>query len=146
MTVIEAQDEILQITKTAKTIAIVGISPNGQRASYLVTQRIIGQGMFKVYLVNPVYAGAKILGLTVLNSLKDIHEPIDIVDVFRRPDATAPIFEDAIEIRAKVVWLQPGTENEEIISCYQDRIMVIKNACLGVMTGQAFANNKKSPI
>ncbi|MGQ9744458.1 MAG: CoA-binding protein [Dissulfurimicrobium sp.] len=145
MTVIEAQDEILQITKTAKTIAIVGISPNGQRASYLVTQRIIGQGMFKVYLVNPVYAGAKILGLTVLNSLKDIHEPIDIVDVFRRPDATAPIFEDAIEIRAKVVWLQPGTENEEIISRYQDRIMVIKNACLGVMTGQAFANNK-SPI
>lgn len=142
MTIIQTQNEILQITKTAKNIAIVGISPDVQRASYLVTQRIIGQGVFNVYLVNPVHAGAKILGLTVLSSLRNIHEHIDIVDVFRRPDATAPIFEDAIEIGAKVIWLQPGTENEETISRYQDRIMVIKDACLGVMTGQAFANNK----
>lgn len=140
MTILQTQDEILQIIRSAKNIAVVGISPDNQRTSYLVTKRIIEQDVFKIYLVNPVYAGRTILGLTVLNSLKDINEPIDIVDVFRRPDATAPIFEDAIEIGAKAIWLQPGTEDKEAISRYKDRILIIKDACLGVMTGQAFAN------
>ncbi|UKL13212.1 CoA-binding protein [Dissulfurimicrobium hydrothermale] len=143
MTIIQDRDKILQLIKTARTIAVVGISPDTQRASYLVTQRVIGQGIFKVYLVNPVHAGAEILGRKVLAFLKDVPEPIDIVDVFRRPDATAPIFEDAIKTGAKIIWLQPGTENDEIISRYQDRIMIVKDACLGVMTGQAFASSKE---
>jgi predicted CoA-binding protein len=58
---------------------------------------------------------------------------VDIVDVFRRPDALEEIVLEALKIGAKYIWLQPGTENEEVIEKYKDRIDFIKTACLGVV-------------
>lgn len=139
MTVIQNQSDILKTVRGAKVIAVVGISPDTQRASYSVTERIMGQGVFRVYLVNPVHAGQEVLGRKVLSSLNEVPETIDIVDVFRRSDAIEPIFIDALDAGAKLVWLQPGTENQDVINRYQDKIMVVKDACLGVMTGAAFA-------
>ena len=91
------------------------------------------QGLHKVYFVNPVYAGQKILGIEVLPSLGDVPEPIDIVDVFRRPDALEEIVQEALKVGAKYIWLQPGTENEEVIEKYKDKINFIKTSCLGVV-------------
>jgi len=133
MAVIEDLDTIREILAAAKTIAVVGISPKKERASHYVSEWTLERGLHKLYFVNPVYAGQKILGIEVLPSLSDIPEPIDIVDVFRRPDALEEIVQEALKIGAKYVWLQPGTENEEVIEKYKDRIDFIKTACLGVV-------------
>ena len=133
MAVIEDLDTIREILKSAKTIAVVGISPKKERASYYVSEWVLERGLHKVYFVNPVYAGQKILGIEVLPSLSDVPEPIDIVDVFRRPDALEEIVKEALKVGAKYIWLQPGTENEEVIEKYKDRIDFIKTACLGVV-------------
>ncbi len=133
MAVIEDLDTIREILKGAKTIAVVGISPKKERASYYVSEWVLERGLHKVYFVNPVYAGQKILGIEVLPSLSDVPEPIDIVDVFRRPDALEEIVKEALKVGAKYIWLQPGTENEEVIEKYKDRIDFIKTACLGVV-------------
>jgi predicted CoA-binding protein len=133
MAVIEDLETIREILRNSKTVAVVGISPKPERASYYVSQWVLERGLHKVYFVNPVYAGREILGIEVLPSLSDIPEGVDIVDVFRRPDALEEIVLEALKIGAKYIWLQPGTENEEVIEKYKDRIDFIKTACLGVV-------------
>lgn len=137
--IIEQQDDIFRAVRQARVIAVVGISEDQERPSYMIAQRIIDYNRFKIYLVNPVHAGKKILGHEVIGSLLDVSEPIDIVDVFRRPDAIEPILEDAVRCDARLVWLQPGTENLEVIEKYQDKIDIVFNACLGVMAAGALA-------
>ena len=133
MAVIEDLKTIREILKNSQTVAVVGISPKPERASYYVSQWVLERGLHMVYFVNPVYAGREILGIEVLPSLRDIPEEVDIVDVFRRPDAIEEIVVEAINIGAKYVWLQPGTENEEVIEKYKEKIDFIKTACLGVV-------------
>ncbi len=135
--IIEEQNAIFQVIRQANVIAVMGISDNQERPSYLIAQRIMSYKRFKIYLVNPVYAGQEILGQKVLGSLLDVPEPIDIVNVFRRPDAIEPIFADAVQCGARLVWLQPGTENLGVIERYSAQIDIIFNACLGVMTAGA---------
>lgn len=135
--IIEQQDAISQAVRQAKVIALVGISTDQDRPSYMIAQRLIAYNRFKIYLVNPVYAGQEILGQKVVGSLLDVPEPIDIVDVFRRPDAIEPIFADAVKCGARLVWLQPGTENLSVIEKYREQIDIVFNACLGVMTAGA---------
>jgi len=127
-------DKILEIAKNAEVIAVVGISPKKERASYYISERVREKG-YRMYYINPVYAGQEILGEKVLPSMKDVPEKIDIVDVFRNPKYVPPIMEEAIAVGAKVVWLQPGAESEEVISAYEDKIDIIYNACLGVTVG-----------
>ncbi|MFZ8863057.1 MAG: CoA-binding protein [Thermocrinis sp.] len=129
------QDEALEVLKNAKTVAVVGISPDPERPSYYVSERVISKGMHKVYFVNPKYAGQEILGIKVLSSLEEVPEPIDIVNVFRNPAHIEPIFEEALKVGAKCVWLQPGCENMEVIEKYKDKIKVVWNACIGVEAG-----------
>ena len=132
---VEHKDDALEVLRSAKTIAVVGISPNPERPSYYVSERVIKKGLHRVYFVNPRYAGQEILGIKVLASLSDVPEPIDIVDVFRNPAQIEPIFEEALKVGAKCVWLQPGSENLEVIEKYKDKIKVVFNACLGVEAG-----------
>jgi len=129
------QDDSLEVLKNAKTVAVVGISPDPERPSYYVSERLINKGMHKVYFVNPKYAGQEILGIKVLSSLEEVPEPIDIVNVFRNPAHIEPIFEEALKVGAKCVWLQPGCENMDVIEKYKDKIKVIWNACIGVEAG-----------
>jgi len=127
-------DKILEIAKNAEVIAVVGISPKKERASYYISERVREKG-YRMYYINPVYEGETILDEKVISSLKDVSEKIDIVDVFRNPKYLPPIMEESVEIGAKVVWLQPGAESEEVIAAYEDRIDIIYNACLGVTVG-----------
>ncbi len=127
-------DRILEIAKNAKVIAVVGISPKKERASYYISERVREKG-YRMYYINPVYEGETILDEKVISSLKDVPEKIDIVNVFRNPKYLPPIMEESVEVGAKVVWLQPGAESEEVIAAYEDRIDIIYNACLGVTVG-----------
>jgi predicted CoA-binding protein len=129
------QDDALEVLKNAKTVAVVGISPDPERPSYYVSERVISKGMHRVYFVNPKYAGQEILGIKVLSSLEEVPEPIDIVNVFRNPAHVEPIFEEALKVGAKYVWLQPGCENMDVIEKYKDKIKIVWNACIGVEAG-----------
>jgi len=132
---VQHRDDAFEILKGCTVVAVVGISPNPERPSYYTTQKVLRKGKHKVYLVNPNYAGEEILGIKVLPSLRDIPEPVDIVNVYRNPAHVEPIVQEAIEIGAKVVWLQPGAENYEVIEKYKDRIRFVYNACIGVEAG-----------
>ena len=124
--------QIMEIARKAKNAAVVGISKNKERASYQIAEQI--RDKYNLFLVNPKYAGEEILGKKVYSSLKEIEEKIDIVDVFRNPNFIEEIIKDAIDIKAGVVWLQPGSENMEVIEKYKDKINIIYNSCLGVIS------------
>ena len=106
----------LRLLRTYKHIAIVGFSADPYRPSYFVAVYLQAEG-YKITPVNPRYAGQTVLGERVYASLTEAHEAgeqIEIVDVFRKPDALEPILQEAIAIGAKVLWLQLGICNEEI--------------------------------
>ena len=102
--------ELRRILKTNHTIAVVGLSADWYRPSYFAAKYMQEHG-FKIIPVNPKYD--EILGEKCYPNLKAIPEPVDIVDVFRKPDDCAPIAQDAVAIGAKVLWLQLGVVNEE---------------------------------
>ena len=102
--------ELRRILKTNHTIAVVGLSADWYRPSYFAAKYMQEHG-FRIIPVNPKYD--EILGEKCYPNLKAIPEPVDIVDVFRKPDDCAPIAQDAVAIGAKVLWLQLGVVNEE---------------------------------
>jgi len=107
---IHSDADIRELLTSTKTIALVGASANAQRASNAVMHYMLDRG-YRVIPVNP--NEKEILGQTVFASLKDIPEPIDMVDVFRTSEAAGSICDEAIAIGAKSVWLQLGVINEE---------------------------------
>jgi predicted CoA-binding protein len=99
----------LRILTRYKNIAMVGLSPNPYRPSHFAAIYMLAEG-YNIIPVNP--AAKEILGRKSYASLKDIPEPVDIVDVFRKPEDVPPLAEQAIEIGAKVLWMQLGVINE----------------------------------
>ena len=93
-----------------RRIAMVGVSANPTRASYRALVHMRSKG-YTVYPVNP--GTEEILGLRCYDSLEDIGEPVDIVDIFRRGDTVMPLVAQARAIGAKVFWMQIGVINEE---------------------------------
>jgi len=128
-------DEALEVLKNAKVVAVIGISPKPERPSYYTTEKVVKKGKHKIYLINPRYAGQEIFGIKVISSLKDVPEPIDIVNVYRNPAHAEEVIKEAIEVGAKCIWFQPGAENPEVIEKYKDQIRIIYNACIGVEAG-----------
>ena len=102
-------ETIRKILKEARTIAVVGLSTNPARPSHGVAQYLMRQG-YRVIPVNPAYA--EVLGEKCYASLRDIPEPVDVVDCFRKPTELMPIVDDAIAIGAKTLWMQLGVINE----------------------------------
>ena len=103
-------DRSIELMRDAKTIAVVGVSSRPDRPSNEVAQYLIDAG-YTVYLVNPMED--EIFGMPVYDSVRDLPEPVDIVDIFRRPGDVPPVVEDAIAAHAKVVWMQLDIVNEE---------------------------------
>jgi predicted CoA-binding protein len=93
------------------TIAIVGLSANWNRPSFFVMKYLQAKG-FRCIPVNPSEAGQTVLGEQVYASLRDVPVPIDMVDVFRGSSHAGPITDEAIDIGAKVVWMQIGVRND----------------------------------
>jgi predicted CoA-binding protein len=101
---------IQRLLYSARTIAVVGLSPNELRASYFVGYYLKRHG-YRVIPVNP--REQAILGERSYKSLVDVPEPVDIVNVFRAPDALPAIAEDAVRIRAGCLWCQFGVINAD---------------------------------
>jgi predicted CoA-binding protein len=102
-----ADADIARLLETTRTIALVGASDRPDRAAHEVMGMLIAHG-YRVIPVNPQLAGQTIHGQTVVATLADIVEPIDLVDVFRRSTFVAEVVEDAIAVGAKAVWTQLG--------------------------------------
>lgn len=108
---IERDEEIAELLTNARTIAVIGASDRPERPSYGVMRFLQDHG-YRVIPVNPQIGGEHVLGEFVWRELAQIGVPIDIVDIFRRPDAAAEAVEQAIFVGAKAVWMQIGVINE----------------------------------
>lgn len=104
-------NEIEEILRNTKVIALVGASANPERDSYGVMRFLQSKG-YRVIPVNPGLAGKELNGEKVHASLRDIPEKVDMVDVFRNSEAAGPVADEAMEIGAKYVWMQLGVVNE----------------------------------
>jgi predicted CoA-binding protein len=106
------QDNLKLILDEVKSIAIVGVSPNPERDSYKVMKFLQDYG-FKVFPVNPKLVNSKILDQECYSSLDAIEEKVDMVNVFRATEHIPSIANEAIKIKAKILWTQEGLYSEE---------------------------------
>lgn len=100
---------IPEILDTHRTIAVVGLSSNRSRPSYSVTAYMKSQG-YRIIPVNP--NETEVLGERAYARLQDVPEPVEIVNVFRRSEHVREVVDEAIDIGAKVIWLQEGVVDE----------------------------------
>ena len=101
--------EITEILRNAKSIAVVGLSNNPMRASLGVSRILQRQG-YRIIPVNP--QETEVLGERAYPSLQETPDPIDIVDIFRRPDAVPEVVEAAIGRKISCIWMQEGVVNQ----------------------------------
>jgi predicted CoA-binding protein len=121
-------EKIGELLKTAKTIAVVGLTDSAMRPSFGVSEYMRAQG-YKIIPVNPNIM--EWLGHKAYASLLDIPEKVDIVDVFRRSDAVPEVVEQAIQIKAPAIWLQEGVIHEQATKRAEDEgIFVVKDLCI----------------
>jgi len=105
-------DDIAELLRKSRTIAVVGASDRPSRPSYGVMKFLQDWG-YRVIPVNPQITGERVLGEFVWRELAQIGVHIDIVDIFRRPEAAGEAVDQAIFVGAKAVWMQIGVINEE---------------------------------
>jgi hypothetical protein len=122
---------IRHILKSSRTIAVLGFHIEQEKAAFYVPEYLQEEG-YRVIGVNPKYAGQEHLGAPVSATLAEIKEPVDLVDVFRRPQDIPAHVEDilAMSPRPKVVWFQLGIKNEEAAAILEAAgITVVQNRC-----------------
>jgi predicted CoA-binding protein len=120
--------EVRDLLKSVHTIAVVGLSDKPDRDSYHVAAYLKGQG-YRIIPVNP--AVAEVLGEKSYPSLRDVPEKIDLVDVFRKPEAVPAIVDDAIVVGAKAVWMQEGiVHNAAADKARAAGLQVVMNKCI----------------
>jgi uncharacterized protein len=124
----DATDEIGELLKRSKTIAVVGLSDDPLRPSYGVSAYMQTQG-YRIVPVNPEIRGS--LGEKALASLADVREKIDIVDVFRRPQFVPDLVDEAIRLKLPALWLQEGVIHEEAAEkARKAGIFVVMDRCI----------------
>jgi len=120
-------DQIREILSLNK-VAVIGVSKNSSKAAHYVPKYLSDNG-YDVIPVNP--SSDEILGKKCYDSVLDITEPIDIVDVFRPSDQVLPFVKDAIKKKPKVIWLQEGIHNSEAEALAKSHgIKIIFNRCM----------------
>ncbi len=124
-------EEIRNLLKSSRTIAVVGLSENPRRPSHEVSKAMQTFG-YDIFPVNPNLSRS-VLGEKPCPSLTDIEAPIDIVDVFRRSGEVMPVAREAVEIGARALWLQLGVINEEAAAYASSHgLTVVMNRCIKV--------------
>ena len=125
-----------RILNRVRTIAMVGASANWNRPSYFAMKYLQEKG-YRVIPVNPNEAGTEILGEPAYASLAEIPEAVDMVDCFRAGAAIGPIAEQAIEIGAKVLWMQLGVTNQAAAEIAEAAgLEVVMNRCPKIEYGR----------
>jgi uncharacterized protein len=123
-------EDIPAILKQYHIIAVVGLSPDPGRASHQVAAYLQSHG-YRIIPVNPQCR--EVLGEKCYASLKDIPEPVELVDIFRKVDAIPGIVEEAIAAGAKVIWMQLGLESPEAAAKARAAgLQVVMNRCLKI--------------
>jgi hypothetical protein len=123
-----ATDEITELLKRTKTIAVVGLSDSPLRPSHGVAAYMQSQG-YRIIPVNPTIKGA--LGEKAVASLSEIQEKIDIVDVFRRPEGVPEVVDEAIKLGVPAIWLQEGVIHEDAAAkARKAGIFVVMDKCI----------------
>ena len=126
------------ILNTAKTIAMVGISPKDNRPSYFAFKYLMERG-YRMIPINPGQAGKSILGQKVYARLSDVPEPIDMVDIFRASEHVLPVVKEAVALssRPKVIWMQLMVRNDEAAKLAEDAgLKVVMNRCPKIEYGR----------
>jgi len=125
-----SSDATIEKILAMNTIAIVGLSPKVERPSNSIARYLLAQG-YHLVPVNPAYE--EILGFQCYPSLKDIPEPVEVVNVFRRPEHTVPVAEGAVAIEAKALWLQLGIVNDEALQVAEKAgLLTVQNRCIKI--------------
>ncbi len=125
-----------RILKQTRTLAIVGLSANWYRPSFFAAKYMQEHG-YRIIPVNPAYE--EVLGEKCYPSLKEIPEQIDMVDCFRKSEDIEPIAKQAIEIGAKVLWMQLGVMNEKAARMARDAgLEVVQDRCVKIEHGRLF--------
>jgi predicted CoA-binding protein len=125
-----SREELRTLLLETKTIAMVGASSNPERPSHGVLRKLLSVG-YRVIPVNP--NETEVLGQRAYPSLEAIPEKVDLVDVFRRSEATPPIAEQAVKIGARALWLQQGVVNDEAAAIARSGgLMVVMDQCVAV--------------
>ncbi len=127
-----SEEQIIEILKNTKTIAVVGLSPKPKRPSHRVSKAMQGFG-YSIIPVRP--AVNEILGEKAYADLASIPVPIqskvDMVDVFRAPDKISPIIDSCIQLKIPLIWLQDGVVNEaEALRAQAAGITVVMDRCV----------------
>jgi len=124
------ENQIRRILKTARTIAVVGLSSNPEKDSYPIAEYLQQQG-YRILPVNPT--AKEILGEKVYPDLLSVPEPVDVVQIFRPSEAVPPIVQQAIQIKAKVIWMQTGITNAEAAQAARAAgLEVVEDRCMRV--------------
>jgi predicted CoA-binding protein len=130
----------LQLLRETRTIAMVGASPNPAKPSHGVMRYLLHAG----YRVVPVRGDGceEVLGVPCVSSLTQIDEPIDMVDVFRRPEFCAEHAREAVEAGAKSLWLQLGIRSPEARRIAQEAgLAYVENACTAALHQRHIAHD-----
>ncbi|WP_035667333.1 CoA-binding protein [Halalkalibacter akibai] len=123
-------EEIKILLHESKRIAVVGLSDNPDRTSYMVSEAMQKAG-YDIIPVNPT--ADTILGVKAVASLKDVEGEIDIVNVFRRSEFLPEVAKETIEVGAKSFWAQLGLENQEAYDMLQEKgVQTVMNRCIKV--------------
>jgi predicted CoA-binding protein len=121
-------DEIKRLLQQYRRVAVVGLSDKPDRPSYGVAAYLQRVG-YDITPVNPTIAGS--LGVAAVPSLDAVAPPVEIVDVFRRPEDVPPVAEDAIRAGASVLWLQEGIVNEAAAAKARAAgLIVVQDRCI----------------
>ena len=128
--------QLRRILKDNRTIAVVGLSADWFRPSYFAAKYMQEHG-FRIIPVNPKYD--EILGEKCYPDLKSIPHRVDIVDVFRKPQDCVPIAREAVDIGAKVLWLQIGVINDEAAQIAEAAgLEVVMDRCVKIEYARLF--------
>jgi len=123
-----SDEEIKKILEGYKIIAVVGMSKDPMKPGHYVPKFLIRHG-YKVIPVNPTVD--EVLGLKSYPSLMDVPEDVEVVDVFRRPENTPEVAEEAVKKKAKVLWLQEGIYNPQAVEiAKRGGLTVVWNRCI----------------
>ena len=126
-----SDEEIAELLRSAKTVAIVGASDNPERPVYGVSQWLLDNSHFDLFFVNPRLQ--TLFGHKVYPSIADIPEWVDIVDVFRNVADIPTVLDESIAVKAKSMWLQLGLKDDVSANrAVKNGLQVVQNRCIKI--------------
>ncbi len=132
MAILEKQDDLKNVLRTFRRVAVLGAHVRESKAAHYVPAYLDAQG-YDIFPVNPVFAGKVLFGREIVASLTELAEPVDVVVVFRRSEAVPEHLGDllAMQPKPKVVWLQSGIRHDETAAELSNAgIDVVQSRCM----------------